>query len=93
MTVDKNDWDNHKLLIMKTLSNLEGDYKKIDDDLLCFKIQSSDEFHRFSTEIEKKLKVLSEDIIRLQIKVLMASAFTTIVITCVVQAIIKHLIN
>ena len=93
MTVDKNDWDNHKLLIMKTLSNLEGDYKKIEDDLLCFKIQSSDEFHRFSTEIEKKLKVLSEDIIRLQIKVLMASAFTTIVVTCVVQAIIKNLIN
>lgn len=90
---DKNDWDNHKLLIMKTLSNLENDYKKIDDDLLSFKLQSSDEFHKFSTEIDKKLKVLSEDIIRLQIKVLMVSSFTTIVITCIVQAIIKNLIN
>lgn len=90
---DKNDWDNHKLLIMKTLSNLENDYKKIDEDLLSFKLQSSDEFHKFSTDIDKKLKVLSEDIIRLQIKVLMVSSFTTIVITCVVQAIIKNLIN
>jgi hypothetical protein len=78
---------------MKTLSNLEADYKKLDDDLLCFKIQSTDEFHRFSTEIENKLKNLSEDIIRLQIKVLMASTFSTIVITCIVQAIIKNLIN
>jgi len=90
---DKNDWDNHKLLIMKTLSNLENDYKKIDEELLSFKLQSSDEFHKFSTDIDKKLKVLSEDIIRLQIKVLMVSSFTTIVITCVVQAIIKNLIN
>lgn len=90
---DKNDWDNHKLLIMKTLSNLENDYKKIDDDLLCYKLQSADEFHKFSTEIDKKLKVLSEDIIKLQIKVLMISSGLTIFITCVVQAIIKSILN
>jgi len=90
---DKNDWDNHKLLIMKTLSNLENDYKNLENNLLAFKLYSQDEFHKFSTEVDKKLKVLSEDIIRLQIKVLMVSSISTIVLTCIVQAIIKYIIT
>jgi hypothetical protein len=92
-TNKNDDWDNHKLLILKTIANLENDYKGLENVFMTFRLQSQEEFHKFSSEIDRKLKLLSDDIVKLQVKVLLISSFSTIVITCVVQAIIKNLLN
>jgi len=81
------------LSYIRKLSSVNVTYKNLENNLLAFKLYSQDEFHKFSTEVDKKLKVLSEDIIRLQIKVLMVSSISTIVLTCIVQAIIKYIIT
>jgi len=93
--VDKNnnDWENHKLLIMKTIDALENDYKSLEHVFMAFRLSSQEEFHKFSTEIDKKLKIMSDDIVKLQVKMLLISSGLTLFITCIAQAIIKILIT
>jgi len=87
------DWDNHKLLILKTIKTLEDDYKALENIFVSFRLSSQEEFYKFSVEVDRKLKIMSDDILKLQVKMLIITSLSTVVITCVAQAIIKFIIT